>query len=87
MPRYQFINTTNENDIVDLDCSYEEMLKYASDNPHMQQEFKMTIADPVGISVTKPPSDFSKYIMGRIKNVAGANKGKIEKRWHIPREL
>jgi hypothetical protein len=40
------------------------------------------------MGITKPPSDFQKYVLGRIKETApGAKKDVLEKRWHIPKEV
>ena len=47
----------------------------------------MNLVDPVGIGVTKPPSDFQKYVLGKVAKVPGADKAKLEKRWHIPKEI
>jgi hypothetical protein len=48
----------------------------------------MNVVDPVGIGVTKPPADFQKHVLGRIKEaVPGTSKKAIEKRWHIPKEI
>jgi hypothetical protein len=64
------------------------MLKFIVDNPHVNQVFRMNIVDPVGAGITKPPSDFSKYVLGKVKATApGVNKAAIEKRWQIPREI
>jgi hypothetical protein len=87
MPVYTFENNkTNEE--FDLTLSYEEMLKFIEDNPHVNQVFRMNIVDPVGAGITKPPSDFSKYVLGKVKATApGVNKAAIEKRWQIPKEI
>jgi hypothetical protein len=87
MPVYKFENNkTNEE--FDLTLSYEEMLKFIEDNPHVNQVFRMNIVDPVGAGITKPPSDFSKYVLGKVKATApGVNKAAIEKRWQIPKEI
>jgi hypothetical protein len=87
MPVYTFENNkTNEE--FDLTLSYDEMLKFIVDNPHVNQVFRMNIVDPVGAGITKPPSDFSKYVLGKVKATApGVNKAAIEKRWQIPKEI
>lgn len=87
MPVYKFENNkTNEE--FDLTLSYDEMLKFIVDNPHVNQVFRMNIVDPVGAGITKPPSDFSKYVLGKVKATApGVNKAAIEKRWQIPKEI
>ena len=62
--------------------------EYEKNNPHLRQVLKnFTMVDPVNIGVTKPPSDFMKNVIGRVKaSVPEANKNALEKRWHIPRE-
>lgn len=56
-------------------------------NPHIEQVLKvMNLVDPVGIGVTKPPSDFQKHVVKRIAdNVPGA-VAVGNKRWGAPRE-
>jgi hypothetical protein len=76
------------NEEFELQMSYEELKQFLEDNPKVNQTFRMNLVDPMGIGVTKPPSDFQKYVLGRIKeNVPGANKNVLEKRWHIPKEI
>jgi hypothetical protein len=76
------------NEEFELQMSYEELKQFLEDNPKVNQTFRMNLVDPMGIGVTKPPSDFQKYVLGRIKeNVPGANKSTLEKRWHIPKEI
>lgn len=86
MPVYSFFNKeTNEE--YDLTIPYEELNKYLENNPEVHQVFKLNIVDPVGIGVKKPPSDFSKYVIGKVKEAPGAHNPAIEKRWTIPKEL
>jgi hypothetical protein len=48
----------------------------------------MNLVDPVGIGVSKPPADFQKYVLGKVKAAApGANKDVFEKRWQIAKEI
>lgn len=79
---------TETNEEFELQMSYEELKQFLADNPKVNQTFRMNIVDPMGIGITKPPSDFSKYVLGRVREKApGANKATLEKRWHIPREV
>lgn len=71
----------------DLSMSYDELLDFLKNNPNVNQVFRMNIVDPVGIGITRPPSDFSKYVLGKVKTVAGAQNDVIEKRWTIPKEI
>ena len=72
----------------ELQMSYEELKEFLANNPQVNQTFRMNIVDPVGAGISKPPSDFQKYVLGKVKEKApGANKAALEKRWHIPREV
>ena len=83
--RYTFLNKKT-NKTVEMDMPYSELEKYLNHNPHMEQVFKLNVADPVNIGVTKPPVDFQKYVLGKVKEMPGAQKSVIEKRWTIPKE-
>jgi len=87
MPVYSFHDTETDDEF-ELTMSYDELKQFLVDNPKVNQTFRMNLVDPVGIGVTKPPSDFQKYVLGRVRDtVPGANKSAIEKRWHIPKEI
>jgi hypothetical protein len=86
MPAYTFLNTkTNEQ--YDTAMSYEALQTYLSDNPHIEQVFKMNICDPVIIGVSQPPVDFTRHVLGKVKQMPGANKNAMEKRWVPPKEV
>lgn len=88
MPTYSYLNKkTNEE--FDVTMTISEMEEYENSNPDLQRVYnKSTIVDPVGIGTQKPPADFMKHVIGRVKaSVPEANKATLEKRWHIPREL
>jgi hypothetical protein len=86
MPIYSF-ESKETGEQYDMSLTYNEMIKYLEDHPDINQVFKMNLVDPVGIGVTKPPSDFQKYVIGKVKEVPGAHTAAIEKRWHIPKEV
>jgi hypothetical protein len=71
----------------ELSMSYDELMLFLEENKQVHQVFKMTLVDPVGIGVTRPPSDFQKYVLGKVKQMPGANKDVIEKRWQITKEI
>jgi hypothetical protein len=71
----------------ELEMTYDQLKEFLVSNPNFNQTFKMNVVDPVGIGVTKPPSDFQKYVLNKVKQVPGADKDRIEKRWHIPKEI
>jgi hypothetical protein len=67
MPNYSFENSENGEEF-DLDMSNAEREQYLADNPHIQQVLnRMTLCDSIRIGVTKPPSDFQKYVLGKVK--------------------
>ena len=71
-----------------LEMTYDELKEFLENNPNVSQTFVMNIVDPMGIGIIKPPSDFQKYVLGRVKEtVPGAEKSVLEKRWHIPKEI
>lgn len=84
---YSFIDTETEEEF-EVEMSYDQLKAFLEANPKLNQTFRMNIVDPVGAGISKPPSDFQKYILGKVKEKApGANKAALEKRWHIPREV
>jgi hypothetical protein len=78
---------TQTNEQFELSMSYDELMLFLEENKQVHQVFKMTLVDPVGIGVTRPPSDFQKYVLGKVKQMPGANKDVIEKRWQITKEI
>ena len=86
MPLYSFLNKETGEEY-ELTMPYDELGKYIEDHPEVHQTFKLNVVDPVGIGVTRPPSDFMKNIIGKVKQVPGAHNPAIEKRWTIPKEI
>lgn len=83
---YSFIDTETEEEF-EVEMTYDQLKAFLEFNPRFNQTFRMNIVDPVGIGITKPPSDFQKGIIGRIKDsVPGAKKDVLEKRFTVPRE-
>lgn len=67
MPIYTFTNTQTNETFTDL-MSISEKETYLSENPHIQQvPVAVNMGDSVRLGVTKPPSDFTKYVLGKIK--------------------
>jgi len=85
VPTYSYMNvdTLEEFDIV---MPMSQLDEYEKANPnHARVYTKVNIADPAGIGVSKPPADFSKHVLGRIKHqFPGAP---VERRWNIPKEV
>jgi hypothetical protein len=87
MPTYSYKNK-NTGEEVDTQMSISDMEKFEVDNPHLERIYKsLNIADPINIGVKRPPADFQKYVLGRIKDKPGVNKSLIEKRWDIKKEI
>jgi len=84
MPNYTF---EKDGEQYNLTLTYDELIKYLEENPDVSQVFSMNVVDPVGIGVSKPPADFMKNVIGKVKELPGANKSQLEKRWHIPKEV
>jgi hypothetical protein len=84
MPTYQFKNKDTGQEFEDF-MSISSKEKFLEENQNIEQVLTaLNIVDPVGIGVTRPPSDFSKYVLGRIKETAPGPA--LEKRWTIQRE-
>ena len=62
--------------------------EYTKNNPHLEQVLRnFTMVDPVNVGITKPPSDFQKYVLGRIKSAVPEASAVASKRWDIPKEI
>jgi uncharacterized protein YnzC (UPF0291/DUF896 family) len=86
MPIYSFQNKTTGEEFEEQ-MSMDELDKYLKKNKHIRQILtKINVVDPVGIGVTKPPSDFQKYVLGRVKEAPGAASSAIDRRWGAKRE-
>jgi hypothetical protein len=70
----------------ELEMTYDQLKVFLTKNPQVNQTFRMNVVDPVGIGVTKPPQDFSKHVLGRIKENHPLG-GAIERRYTIPKEI
>lgn len=82
---YSFIDTETEEEF-ELEMTYDQLKAFLEANPRFNQTFRMNIVDPVGIGVTKPPSDFQKYVLGKVAAAPGAEKSAINRRWGHKRE-
>ena len=85
MPVYSFHDTETEEEF-ELQMSYDELKQFLVDNPKVNQTFRMNLGDPIRMGVQKPPSDFSKYVLGRVKEAHPLGKA-IERRYTIPKEV
>jgi hypothetical protein len=86
MPSYSYRNKKTGEEFT-LDMSISEMEKYETDNPQLERQYSAVgIVDPVGIGVTRPPSDFSKYVLGKIK-AANPHTKIGTGRWDVKKEI
>jgi len=87
MPNYTFKNkTTGEHMTVTMTMAEHDT--YLDDKPDWEQVIlSANFVDPVNIGVTKPPSDFQKYVLGRIKSSVPQADAVASKRWDIPKEI
>lgn len=85
MPHYTFRNKDTGEEF-DLEMKISEREPFLEANPELIQVFnKINYADSVTIGVTKPPSDFTKYVLGRVKET-NPHGDAVERRHTIPRE-
>lgn len=85
MPEYTFedINTGEQ---VTLEMKIAEREEFLASNPHYKQVLKSCVVlDPVKIGVTKPPADFRKHVLGKVRDKVP--QAKVENRWTIPKEV
>ena len=85
MPVYSF-EDKDSGDEFEITMSYDEMLKFLENNPQVNQTFHINIGDTIRLGVIKPPSDFSKYVLGKVKE-NNPNGKAIERRYTIPKEI
>lgn len=84
MPLYDFINEET-GEIFEMQMSIVDMEKYLKKNKHIKQAVtRMNLGDSVRLGITKPPADFQKGVIGRMKEKIHGNK--INSKFGIPRE-
>jgi hypothetical protein len=88
VPTYHFANPETGEEF-SIFMKIAELDEYNAANPHLRQiPTAPSIVDPVNTGITKPPSDFMKGVIGRIRDSApGANKAAMERRWTVPKEI
>lgn len=87
MPNYTWRNKETGEEFTNT-MTMAEHEDYTKNNPHLEQVLRnFTMVDPVNIGVTKPPSDFQKYVLGRIKSAVPQADAVASKRWDIPKEI
>lgn len=87
MPNYTWMDRETGEEFTNT-MTIAERDEYEQNNPHLQQVLRnFTMVDPVSIGVTKPPADFQKYVLGRIKSAVPEASAVASKRWDIPKEI
>jgi len=87
MPNYTYQNTET-GEVVELSMTISEMVEFEKTNTTMERVYsKVSIADPTNIGVTKPPSDFQKYVLGKVQAKSPGATAIANKRWSIPKEI
>lgn len=88
MPIYTFRNKkTGKEETLEMKMAERE--EYVKKNKHMEQVFtQMNIGDPIGLGITKPPSDFQKYVLGKVRDKVGKKHATgMNRRFSIPKEI
>lgn len=88
MPSYTFRNKETGEEFTEF-MKIAEMEDYLEKNPNIEHIIvSCALVDPANIGVQKPPADFQKYVLGKIRdNAPGAAKETFGRRWNIPKEI
>ena len=87
MPNYTYKNKVTGEQIT-VNMTMAEHDTYLDDKPDWEQMILVAnFVNPVSIGVTKPPADFQKYVLGRVKAAVPHADAVASKRWDIPKEI
>ena len=87
MPIYSYKNKTTGEE-TDVNMTITEMEEFEAQHTDLERVYKpIAMVDPAGIGLQKPPSDFQKYVLGRIKEKNPGSDAIASKRWSIPKEI
>ncbi len=88
MPIYVFRDEETEEEF-EIEMKMSEREQFLLDNPTVKQCITpLNIGDPIKLGITKPPVDFQKYVLGRIKEKVGAKYATgMNRRYTIPKEI
>lgn len=89
MPTYTFFRKDTGEEWTER-MSIAERETFLNENPDVEQKIvAIATVDSWGIAgAAAPPSDFSKYVLGKVRDkVPGAEKALFERRWKIPKEI
>jgi len=85
MPLYSYHDTKNDT-YIDITMTISEMEAFEKENSHMERQYtSLNMVDPVTAGTAKPPADFQKYVLGKIKERHPL--GSVEKRWQLKKEV
>jgi hypothetical protein len=86
MAVYTFRNKKT-NEVSDISMPMSEIVDFEQKNDHLERVYhSVNVVDPVGIGVTRPPSDFSKYVLGKVK-AANPHTEIGKGRWDLKKEI
>lgn len=87
MPTYTFLNKETGEEMEKF-MRMAERETFLAEHPELEQTIKsVNIVDPVSIGVKRPPIDFQRHVLSKVKEMPGVNNATIEKRWTIPKEV
>lgn len=86
MPTYQFRHKES-NEQIEVFMKMSEKDQWLIDHPEYESVLTQAplIGDPIRMGVTKPPSDFMKYVIGGVKDKIHGSQIR-EDRFSIPKE-
>ena len=87
MPIYNLRNKKTKKTYTEM-MKWDDLQTLLKENPHLEQlpPDTLNIGDAIRLGIKKPPSDFQKYVLGRIK--ARHPKGNVERKFgSIPKEI
>lgn len=87
MPIYTIEDMTT-GETQDEMISFSELETILENNKNLRHVIRpIMIGDPVGMGITKPPADFQKFVLGKIKASNPGSDAIASKRWDIPKEI
>lgn len=87
MPIYSLKNKET-GEVFDKMMKISDYEQYLTDNPHIERYFESsaTLGDSVRLGIKKPPADFMKGIVGRMKSSIPGNT-LHDRKFQIPKEF
>jgi len=87
MPIYSLKNKETD-ELFEKTMKIAEYVEYIKENPHIERyhDTAPMFGDPIRLGITKPPSDFQKNIIGRMKASIPGNT-LDDRKFQIPKEF